>query len=414
MKKILFILVLLSSLSIFAQETVTLEECYNLVSINYPLAKQNEFLKTQNKLDKEVISTKNLPQVSVDAYATYQSDVIEFPTPGMDPLNKDQYRATVSVNQLIYGGGITKAALDVKTTQLKIQEQEIKVNLHQLKLQINQLYFSILLAQEQFLLLKSKETQLLMQLKEIISGIKEGVLLASSDKILEVELLKINQQLRAVESDKTVLIETLSSLIGKSIDNNTNFSASMTEVYENEPLNRPELTLFELKKQEIENSESLLSTNNKVKLQGFAKGGYGNPGLNMLDNTFQPFYILGVTLKWNVFDWNSIKKQQQSMLIHKDIVETEKEIFELNTNIALNKQEKEIQKTSSYIHSDLEIIRLREEVLKIADSQLSNGVITSSAYITELTNLYADKNTLIRHEIQLQLAKANYIIIKGN
>ena len=65
------------------------------------------------------------------------------------------------------------------------------------------------------------------------------------------------------------------------------------------------------------------------------------------------------------------------------------------------------------IASDVEIVTLRKEVLQTADSQLKNGVITSSAYITELTNLYKDENTLVRHKIQLQLAKANYNVIKG-
>jgi len=133
----------------------------------------------------------------------------------------------------------------------------------------------------------------------------------------------------------------------------------------------------------------------------------------MLDNSFQPFYTVGVKLNWNVFDWNSNKKQRESLAINKDIVENETEIFKLNTNIQLNQQQKEIDKIEEFIASDLEIINLRKEVLKSTDSQLKNGVITSSAYITELTNLYEDENTLVKHKIQLQLAKANYNVIKG-
>jgi outer membrane protein TolC len=120
-----------------------------------------------------------------------------------------------------------------------------------------------------------------------------------------------------------------------------------------------------------------------------------------------------VKVNWNIFDWNANKKQRESLAINKDFIENETEIFKLNTNIALNQQQKEIDKIESFITSDLEIINLRKDVLKSADSQLKNGVITSSAYITELTNLYEDENTLIKHNIQLQLAKANYNVIKG-
>ena len=133
----------------------------------------------------------------------------------------------------------------------------------------------------------------------------------------------------------------------------------------------------------------------------------------MLDNSFQTFYTLGIKLHWNVFDWNSNKKQQETVAINKDIIENETEIFKLNTNIELNKQQKEIEKISAFINSDEAIIELRKKVLKTLGSQLKNGVVTSSAYITEFTNLFEAENTMLKHQIQIQLAKANYNTIKG-
>ena len=415
MKYITLILILLMSLTSKAQQSITLEECYDLVTKNYPLAKQVKLLAAQNKLDLDVISTSKLPQLSLDAQATYQSDVIQFPLAmsGIEPLNKDQYRATVSVNQLIYNGGATDASLQLKTTQLKTKQKQVEVSLYQLKQKINQLYFSVLLAQESQLLLNAKQAQLEAKLKEVQSGIKYGVILPSSDKILQAELLKISQQFNELESNKTSLVQTLSSLISQPLNASTTFQKPLLDTPLQTELTRPELELFQLKKEEIENSETLLSKQNAPKLLGFATGGYGNPGLNMLDNSFQTFYTVGVKVNWTVFDWKANKKQRQSLAINKDFIENETEIFKLNTNIALNQQQKEIDKIETFITSDLEIINLRKDVLKSADSQLKNGVITSSAYITELTNLYEDENTMVKHDIQLQLAKANYNVIKG-
>lgn len=415
MKRLILILITITTLPSMAQQSITLEECYVLVAKNYPLAKQSQLLDSQNKLDAAIISNAKMPQFNLDAQATYQSDVIEIPIPNsnIEPLNKDQYRATLSINQLIYNGGATKASLDVKSAQLKTKLKQVEVNLYQLKQQINQLYFSILLSQETELLLKVKQTQLQAKLKEVTSGIKYGVILPSSDKVLKAELLKINQQFQELESNKNTLIETLSSLISQPIDPATVLQKPLIETQLQTDLNRPELELFQYKKNEIESSEVLISKQNSPKLLGFATGGYGNPGLNMLDNTFQAFYTVGVKLHWNVFDWSSNNKQRASLAINKDIVDNETEIFKLNTNIELNKQLKEIEKMESIIASDAEIINLRKEVLQTANSQLKNGVITSSAYITELTNLYEDENMLVRHKIQLQLAKANYNVIKG-
>lgn len=415
MKRLLIVFIGLFTSVMFSQQTMTLQECYNLAIVNYPLAKQFELLEVQNRLEKEVVSNAKRPQLSFDAQATYQSDVIEVPIPNsnIEPLNKDQYRATLSVNQLIYNGGATDASLAVKSSQLKTKQKQVEVNLYQLKQKINQLYFSILLSQETHLLLKAKQEQLQAKLSEVTSGIKYGVILPSSDKVLEAELLKINQQLTEVESNKLSLIETLADIIGQPLNASFHFQNTLVETASTTELNRPELELFQLKKDEIESNEDLITKQNAPKLLGFATGGYGNPGLNMLDNSFQAFYTVGVKLNWNVFDWNSNKKLRESLSINKDIIDTETETFKLNTNTELNQQQKEIEKIEAFIASDLEIIDLRKEVLKSADSQLKNGVITSSAYITELTNLYEDENTLIKHKIQLQLAKANYNVIKG-
>jgi outer membrane protein TolC len=134
----------------------------------------------------------------------------------------------------------------------------------------------------------------------------------------------------------------------------------------------------------------------------------------MLENSFQGFYIVGLKLKWNVFDWNANKKERQSLLISKEIIDSEKEVFELTTSIKLNEYEADINKITTMIDSDSDIIALRKEVLSATESQLQNGVITTSVYITELTNLYEDENRLITHKIQLELVKSNYNIIQGN
>lgn len=415
MKKIVFILIVTISFSAFAQKNVTLNDCYQLVETNYPLVKQHQLLENQHQIDTEIISNSKLPQFNIDAQVTYQSDVIQLPAAmsSIEPQNKDQYRATFSINQLIYNGGLTDANLKVKQGQLKTKQKQIDANMYQLKTQINQLYFSILLTQESFKLIEAKELQLQSKLKEVKSGIKYGAILPASDSVLEAELLKIKQQFIEVESRKSSLIETLSSLIGESLNSETQFESPLIKAQLQNEINRPELELFQLKKEEVNNYESLISKQNSPKLNGFATGGYGNPGLNMLDNSFQTFYTVGVKLHWNVFDWNTNKKQKEVVAIHKDFIENEREVFKLNTNIELNKQQKEIEKISAFINSDVEIIKLREKVLKTLESQLKNGVITSSVFVTEFTNLFEAENTLLQHKIQVQLAKANYNTIKG-
>ncbi|SFN66225.1 Outer membrane protein TolC [Bizionia echini] len=406
---------LLISIQSWAQVPISLEKCYQLVSDNYPLVKQRDMLETQNSLELDAIHTQKLPQLDFNVQAAYLSDVTQIPLPdtGVEPPNNDQYRATLSVNQLIYNGGAIHASSQVKLAQLKTQQKQLEVTLYQLKQRVNQLYFSILLHDESLDLLAAKKNQLNSQLNEVKSGIKYGTILPASDNVLLAEVLKIKQQETEITNNRHILIETLSALIGVSLNETTTFQKPVIETKPSPTLHRPELDLFALQKEEIESRQQLIQKNNMPKLFGFASGGIGNPGLNMLDNSFQPFYTVGVKLNWTVFDWNANKKKRESLMINQEVVDNEAEIFALNTNVELNKYKLEIAKISETILIDTEIINLRKEVLLAAESQLQNGVITASTYIAELTNLYEAENSFANHNIQLQLAKANYNITQG-
>mgnify|MGYP003922769213 FL=1 len=114
MKKTITYVFLFFSMYLIGQEKLQLKDCYNLLDKNYPLAQQSALLEKQYEFDLAVINTENLPKLDFAAQATYQSDVtqipIVIPNSTIEPPNKDQYKATINVNQLIYAGGIVKAS----------------------------------------------------------------------------------------------------------------------------------------------------------------------------------------------------------------------------------------------------------------------------------------------------------------
>ena len=416
MHRIFILMALVLPLLTSAQQTITLDECFDLVTENYPLAKQSILLNEQNRLDIEAINKGKLPQLDVNAQATYQSDVtslpIQLPNATIDPPNKDQYRATFDVNQLIYNGGLIDANSKVKEATSKVNRQQVEVNLYGLKNQINQLYLSVLLLQENRDLLTAKEKQLNARLEEVKAGVKFGALLASSEQSLAAELLKIKQQFTELDFNRSALIKRLSLLIGKELSADANLERPEVFMSETES-NRPEIQLFDLQKEQVDYFSKLILKSNFPKLNAFAQGGYGNPGLNMLDNSFTTFYMAGLRLNWNVFDWNKTKTEKQSLEINKEIIDSQKETFELNNNLELVNLQSEIDKVEALISTDNKIISIREDILKTAESQLKNGVITASAYITEFTNLYEAKSQLNVNETQLLLNKIQYQITKG-
>jgi outer membrane protein TolC len=414
MRRILIISFLLAVFYSNAQQSLTLDNCYALANKNYPIAKQIGLLQQKSDYEVDALQTGKLPKIDLVAQGSYQNQVTTIPNPLLEPLNKDQYRANFDVNQLIYNGGLIDANTKLKEAQTKTQQQQVEVNLYQIKTRINQLFFSILLLQERKELLISKQDQLVSKIKEVKAGIKFGAILPASEKVLEAENLKIKQQLSEIQFDKKRLFENLSSLTFTIVPETATLEKPILIADETSQNNRPELKYFELQNQQIEASKTVVSKNNLPKINAFGIAGYGNPGLNMIDNSFQPILMVGLRANWNVFDWNKSKAEKDALSISADIVATEKETFLLNNSLQLQEMDNEIKKSEEIIKNDTEIIALREYVEKSANSQLKNGVITASEYLVEFTNLYEARTNQKLHEIQLALAKANYQVAKGN
>jgi outer membrane protein TolC len=413
MRRILITSFLLATFYSNAQQSLTLSDCYALANKNYPIAKQIGLLQKKSDYEVDALQTGKLPKIDLVAQGSYQNQVTTIPNPVLEPLNKDQYRANFDVNQLIYNGGLIDANTKLKEAQTKTQQQQVEVNLYQIKTRINQLYFSILLLQERKELLISKQEQLVSKIKEVNAGIKFGAILPASEKVLEAENLKIKQQLSEIQFDKKRLFENLSSLTFTTVPETSILEKPLIITSETSENNRPELKYFELQDQQIEASKTVVSKNNLPKINAFGIAGYGNPGLNMVDNSYQPILMVGLRANWNVFDWNKSKAEKEALSVSADIVATEKETFLLNNSLQLQEMDNEIKKSEEIIKTDTEIIALREYVEKSANSQLKNGVITASEYLVEFTNLYEAKTNQKIHEIQLALAKANYQVSKG-
>ncbi len=417
MKAVSVFLIGLMSLSLPAQQMLTLEEVYSLAEKNYPLGKQIGLIDEKTAAEIEILEKEKLPKLNLKAQASYQSDVTGLPggLPGLnfDSPNKDQYRATIEADQLIYDGGSVAANTKLKKAEMETNRQQVIVDLYQLKYRVNQYYFSALLLQQQKELLISKRKLLTEKLRELESGIKHGAVLPANGQLINAEILKLDQQLTQIDFDSKKAYQKLSLLIMTDIDSSTVLEEPAMFYGGTEEINRPEMKLFDLQENQLETSKDVISKSLFPKISGFAQARYGNPGLNMLDNSFKDFYMVGIRFNWNLFDWGASEKKKQSADISKQIVRSQKESFVVNNRIEQKEAENDILKYEEMIKGDDGIISLREEVLKSKAAQLKYGTITSSEYITELDNLYEAKINQQLHKTQLSLSIANYRVIAG-
>src|SRR5574344_516920 len=104
---------------------LSVEELQLKAERNYPAAKQYGLIEQSRDFTLANASKGYLPQLGLNARATYQSEVTQLPTamPGVNPMNKDQYQAVVELNQIIWDGGAIEAQRRIATAS---SEAELK------------------------------------------------------------------------------------------------------------------------------------------------------------------------------------------------------------------------------------------------------------------------------------------------
>jgi len=420
MKNILILLIaLLPSIS-FAQsiDSLDIETCKKITIENYPITKDLELNieASQKKVDN--IKTIYLPTLDLTGQFTTQSDVphmtVDNPMFNLPVVSKEQYKVQLEIKQLIYDGGLSKMLKRVEEANLQVNNQSIHVSLYKLNSQLNDVYFLILLFQEQQKLLNLTKTNIQNQLKVVQSGVKNGVLLPGEADIISVEILKLKQKITELNSGRLSGIEVLSELMDTSLNETVflsipKFDNNNTEL----EIVRPEHELMNLQASKIDAANKLNSAKKYPYIGLFGNFGYGYPGMNMLEDEPAFIYVAGIHFKWNIWDWKKTKREKQINTILKEKISTQKEVFDKNLKIALNKEDANIKKLSKMIESDTKIIELRERITRTKSAQLKNGVITSSDYIRELNSETQAKISKQLHELQKIKATVKYNTLKG-
>jgi outer membrane protein TolC len=399
-------------------QKLSLAEAYDLSQKNYPAVKQKDLVKQTASISIENLQKGFLPQFSVTGQATYQSDVTKVPVslPGfaIDPPAKDQYRLVAEVSQLVYDGGLTKEQKALQQLNAVVEDQKVEVELYKLKERINQVYLSILFLEEQLKQVELVKTDIQTGIKRVEAQVQNGVAFRSNLNMLKAELLKTEQRAIEVRSSRKGLVDVLSLFTGQALAENVHLekpalivSAVTTEI------DRPELKLYNEQEKFIGQQERLINAKNLPRASLFAQGGYGRPGLNMLLNEFDLYYVGGIRFNWSLGGLYTKKKEKEQVAINKKMIEVQKETFLLNTNSQLKQQKADIDKLRQLLDSDIQIVELRRTVTDAAKAQLENGVITANDYLKEINAEDQARQLKITHEVQLLQAQINYQTILG-
>lgn len=385
-------------------QVLTIDSCYLLARENYPLIKKYGLIDQSKSYALENARKGYLPQISWGAEATYQSAVTSLPfvlpNSPVHSLSKDRYNVYTDIEQSLYSGGKVKNQLAAANAAATTRHQSLEVSLFQLKERVEQLYFGILLFDANLKQNRIHQNELKTGLEQTQAMVMYGTALKSNTAVIQAALLEAKQVAETIKSSRKAYLIMLGLLIHR------NLAGPVRLIMPDIPAlavqnHRPELALFDARSDQLDIQKSSLLVRNRPQLNLFVHGGYGRPGLNMLSNQFEGYYLGGIRLSWPLFGLYTTKNEQRQIAIQQKDLRLDKETFIFNTTLKTTQQLEEINNIQALITTDSAIVSLRRQVATTSLAQLKNGVITANDYVQNLLKEHQARQKKIYHQIKL-------------
>ena len=405
MKRTVFFFTL-SLAAMLAHAQLTLEECQRRAQDNYPLVRQYGLIEKARGYDLSNAGKGYLPQFSLSGKATYQSDItrlpVEIPNLDIEPVPKDQYQVMLEVQQVLWDGGDIRSRKRLTRAASEGELEKQHVDMYALTDRVNQLFFGILLLDEQLKLNSLLQEDLGRTHKQVADYIANGIATLSDLDAVSVEQLNTRQHRVELETTRRAYLSMLAAFTGKDLSSETVLlKPAAEENIDRQMNNRPELRWYDAQGEQLHQQEAALNTRLMPRFGLFVQGAYGNPGLNMLKDEFNAYYMAGVRMSWNFGSLYTLKNDRRRIDNTRQQIETGRDVFLFNIRLQATQQDAGIVSMRRQMADDDEIIRLRGNIRRAAEAKVQNGTMTVTDMLREITNESMARQTKALHEVQL-------------
>ncbi len=332
--------------------------------------------------------------------------------------SKDILSIGVNYNIALFTGFAKTKEIKIKDISKQIADIKMKLTKEELIFNIRSLYLSILSQNE---LIKA-QTSYIQTLNNLTKQIQKGFQLGKKAKIdllkAKVELKNAQTKLQILNLDKDITLTSLSTLVGKTIDNNL----SPIEVEIKEPNYSKEissLSKVKIDKLLIKKADYIIDKSNSFKFPTISFNSYygKNYGkdINTNDIDNETLWQVGLKAKYTLIDFNKQNISVQKAKVSKLQTIIKKEQNELKLKKSLNIAIAKIQKSiAEYESSKLEL-KLSQKTQMIELKRYESGVGTLNDLLLAKNKTQFAKSKLIKskYEYQKNIYYLEYLQEKG-
>jgi outer membrane protein TolC len=410
-----------------AAQSVSLKSLMDAGQQSHPSLAKRPLLASSLELQNELINRAYWPRLSLNGQASWQSEVtsIDLPTPGptISPPSKDQYRATLELQQSIWDGGITANKKHVAESRTRVEQEKVNLEWYQLRDRILELYFVGVVQQQLRTQAETLERYLGTVVEKVQVALTNGVAIERDVLLAQARQLVARQALSDAAAQHDSALRSLQELTGTRLASETTLESpaihcSATERARPSPdaVHRPELSVLTAQGALLDAQVELDNAADMPRLGAFATGGYGRPGLNALKDEFDFYFIGGVqlTVPLTYLYAGTHGNSREQVAVQRSLLARQRDAVMLQVHVQLETQRAELRRLDAAIAMDDELVDVRERARKQTELQLSLGTATMTDLVNDLSQEDQARSQRVLHGAQRNLACHQLAFIMGD
>jgi len=243
--------------------------------------------------------------------------------------------------------------------------------------------------------------------------VENGVAEESDLKVIQVEMLKTLQSISELDARRKGALRALSMYMGQDIHETTLLEQPVLEKNGADSLQRPELSYFRRSAELLDVGKELQQVKRRPRLFAFGQAGVGMPGYNMLNDQVDSYYMVGARVQWNIWDWNTVSREQQILEKQKQVLEHAQETFSIQVHAGIENELAQAEHYRNAMALDDKMLQMRMEITAAAASKVDNGVISATEYLQVLNEEQLARIARTGHHIRLLQSMANIHLLRG-
>ena len=398
-------------------QTLTLEDAWRIALSNNLSLQQQEKLLSQAREELAIQKAGYLPTLSTLATYGYTSEIAKFQVPiafpGIPPIDieagtKDRYDLAAQIDQPLFTGFRTRNLVKSASEQFRAQSAQKDVTSNQILLQVGLLYYQIQLDYLQQKVLEQAIQRADRHLEKVRSFYWAEQRTAFDTLEVANRKLQLQSQLEKLRDLHPVLVSRLAHLL--SLDyapevpelsvENADLTLGDLNEYQNVAIsNRPELRQIGFAQRGQSFRVKALKSAYFPQLYASASYHHAKPGVNFFKDEWMDYYTLGLSLRWQLWNWKQDQRQVQKARLDYERLDLQSQQLLLDVRQQVTEAFQQLQTVRQQIELQRQLVTQERERYRITKENYEQAHATS-------LDLSMAENTLTSAELTL---KQNYI-----